>query len=192
MVAINSDIPDTTVVGAYVSKSNNHGDLSQFDDMAGGALPSGGYMVTIANKSVKEVPVTLSYYSLPDVAGGEGGYALWGDGSDLMAGNFPVKFWDWPRVGRDILPRRNWGLAEDKQAFWGGQNLPGTKGLGKIIEVGNFKALLQTLVRIGLGFPLGLFPKNWFGKPGGKLKDNHLLLPPRDLDFFKIPGKGGF
>ncbi len=68
MVAINSDIPDTTVVGAYVSKSNNHGDLSQFDDMAGGALPSGGYMVTIANKSVKEVPGYLSYYSLPDVA----------------------------------------------------------------------------------------------------------------------------
>ncbi len=90
MVAINSDIPDTTVVGAYVSKSNNHGDLSQFDDMAGGALPSGGYMVTIANKSVKEVPVTLSYYSLPDVAGGEGGYALWGD-VQIDAG-IPVKF----------------------------------------------------------------------------------------------------
>ncbi len=90
MVAINSDIPDTTVVGAYVSKSNNHGDLSQFDDMAGGALPSGGYMVTIANKSVKEVPVTLSYYSLPDVAGGEGGYALWGD-VPIDAG-IPIKF----------------------------------------------------------------------------------------------------
>jgi len=78
-VAINSDIPDTTIVGAYVSKSNNHGDLSEFGDMAGGALPSGAYMLTVANKSLKQVPVTLSYYGLPDVAGGEGGYAIWGD-----------------------------------------------------------------------------------------------------------------
>jgi len=89
-VVINSDIPDTTVVGAYVSKSNNHGDLSQFNDMANGALPSGAYMVTVANKSAKQVPVTLSYYSLPDVTGGEGGYAVWGD-VQVDAG-LPVKF----------------------------------------------------------------------------------------------------
>ncbi len=47
--------------------------------MAGGNLPSGAYMLTVANKSLKQVPVTLSYYGLPDVAGGEGGYAIWGD-----------------------------------------------------------------------------------------------------------------
>jgi hypothetical protein len=97
MVAINSDIPDTTIVGAYVSKANNHGggivkrgNLGEFTDMADGALPSGAYMLTIKNESVKQVPVTLSYYSLPDVTGGEGGYAIWGD-VQVDAG-IPVKF----------------------------------------------------------------------------------------------------
>ena len=96
MVAINKDIPDTTVVGAYVSKSNNHGgvvgkgNLGEFGDMADGALPSGAYMLTIANQSVKQVPITLSYYSLPDLTGGEEGYAVWGD-VQIDAG-IPVKF----------------------------------------------------------------------------------------------------
>jgi hypothetical protein len=64
-VAINSDIPDTTLVGAYVSQANGHGDLSSFNDMAGGAATKGAYMLTVANESAKGVPVTASYYSLP-------------------------------------------------------------------------------------------------------------------------------
>jgi len=87
-VAINSDIPDTTVVGAYVAKSNGHSDLSNFGDLhatAGGAvgIKDGAYMLTVANKSVKEVPVTLSYYTLNNVQSptgtSEAGSALWGD-----------------------------------------------------------------------------------------------------------------
>jgi hypothetical protein len=93
---IGGDIPDTLIVGAYVSKSNNHGgvvgkgNLGEFTDMADGALPSGAYMLTIANQSVKQVPITLSYYSLPDLTGGEEGYAVWGD-VQVDAG-IPVKF----------------------------------------------------------------------------------------------------
>jgi hypothetical protein len=71
-VAINSDIPDTTVVGAYVSQSNGAivktpglVDLGEFNDLAGGAAKKGAYLLTVANKSAKNIPVTLSYYGLP-------------------------------------------------------------------------------------------------------------------------------
>jgi len=108
-VVINSDIPDTTLVGAYVAKSNGTGgntvgliNLGQFNDMAGGALPSGAYMLTVANKSLKQVPITLSYYSLPDVAGGEEGSAIWAD-VQVDAG-IPVKF---GLQGGQIAPENN-------------------------------------------------------------------------------------
>ncbi len=78
-VAINTDIPDTTVVGAYVSKSNNHGKLSSFNNLASGAIAKGAYMLTVANKSSKMAQPTLSYYALRDVAGAESGSALWAD-----------------------------------------------------------------------------------------------------------------
>ena len=73
VLAINSDIPDTTLVGAYVSKSNGHGTfgygnkagLSDFTDMAGGGAAKGAYMLTAANKSLANTPITVSYYSLP-------------------------------------------------------------------------------------------------------------------------------
>jgi len=115
-VAINTDIPDTTVVGAYVAKSNGTGgntigltNLGDFDDMAGGALPHGAYMLTVANKSLKQVPITLSYYSLPDLAGGEEGSALWAD-VQVDAG-IPVKF---GLQGGQIAPENN---MEDTTAF---------------------------------------------------------------------------
>jgi hypothetical protein len=108
-VAINSDIPDTTLVGAYVAKSNGTGgnavgliNLGQYNDMAGGALPSGAYLLTIANKSLKQLPITLSYYSLPDLTGGEAGSAIWGD-VQVNAG-IPVKF---GLQGGTIMPENN-------------------------------------------------------------------------------------
>jgi len=108
-LVINSDIPDTTLVGAYVAKSNGTGgnavgliNLGQFNDMKGGALPSGAYMLTVANKSLKQVPITLTYYSLPDLAGGEEGSALWAD-VQVDAG-IPVKF---GLQGGQIAPENN-------------------------------------------------------------------------------------
>jgi hypothetical protein len=108
-VMINSDLPDTTLVGAYVAKSNGTMgnavglvNLGEFEDMAGGALPSGAYMLTVANKSLKQVPVTLSYYSLPDIAGGEEGSAIWAD-VQVDAG-IPVKF---GLQGGQIAPENN-------------------------------------------------------------------------------------
>jgi len=61
VLAINSDIQDTTLVGAFVSNANNHPDLSSFNKVG----PKGAYMLTAANKSLVNTPITVSYYSLP-------------------------------------------------------------------------------------------------------------------------------
>ena len=89
VVAINSDIQDTTIVGAYVSRSNNNtGDTTTFNDLHSGGASittakkapiNNAFMLTVANKSNKMAQPTLTYYALKDVAGAESGTALWAD-----------------------------------------------------------------------------------------------------------------
>jgi len=94
VVVVNKDIIDTTIVGAYVSGSNSHSNLSKFGDLnasssaTSGLLKSGAYMLTVNNKSVKDVPITATYYSLKDIATLESGHALW---LDVKANQSPVK-----------------------------------------------------------------------------------------------------
>ena len=87
-VLVNKDFQDTTIVGAYVGSSNKHDNLSGFDKLtsnstalgnAKGTLNSGAYMLTVANESMKNVPITASYYALKDIAGADSGEALWLD-----------------------------------------------------------------------------------------------------------------
>jgi len=96
-VIVNKDIVDTTIVGAYVTGSNRHNNLSDFNDLGanssalgtgGGTLNSGAYMLTVANKSIKDVPITGTYYALKDIANLESGHALW---LDVKANQAPVK-----------------------------------------------------------------------------------------------------
>ena len=71
VVAINSDIQDTTIVGAYVDRANTHGDFSTFGNFttgAGGAVvhpDNAAYMLTAQNKSLDGLTLTGSYYSIP-------------------------------------------------------------------------------------------------------------------------------
>lgn len=72
---INSDIPDTTIVGAYVGQSNNSlgSNFGSFTDLS--AVTSAGtlsvrgtaYMLTAQNKSIPMTTLTLSYYNLAKV-----------------------------------------------------------------------------------------------------------------------------
>ena len=96
-VFVNKDIIDTTVVGAYVASSNRHNNLSGFNDLGAnssalgkgaGTLNGGAYMLTVANKSIKDVPITGTYYALKDIADLESGHALW---LDVKANKAPVK-----------------------------------------------------------------------------------------------------
>jgi len=90
-LVVNSDVPNTTLVGAYVGKSNKHADLANFTDTtarseAGAATVAGtAYMVTAQNKSLPMSTITASYYSMANiganlVAGSDiGANAIWAD-----------------------------------------------------------------------------------------------------------------
>ena len=76
---VNSDIPNTTLVGAWVRSANSHIDLGDFNEGGIGVLgDDGAFMLTAAYADTFNV--TGSAYYLPDVAfTGEDAYALWVD-----------------------------------------------------------------------------------------------------------------
>jgi len=86
-LVINSDIPDTTVVGAYVGKTNDNGfgnNMSTFNDLTVNnavAINGAAYMLTVQNTSLPMTTVTASYYDLAQIqtATNEGASILWGD-----------------------------------------------------------------------------------------------------------------
>ena len=76
-LVVNSDIPDTLVVGAYVSQSNGSkggnfatfGNLKPKTDLAspnGVEVTGPAYMLTIQNKSIPMTTVTASYYNVAE------------------------------------------------------------------------------------------------------------------------------
>jgi hypothetical protein len=76
ILAINSDIPDTTLVGAYVgggtgmnlSSTGNLTPVLQGAGEAGNVAVDGtAYMLTVQNKSIPMTTVTLSYYDVAQV-----------------------------------------------------------------------------------------------------------------------------
>ena len=74
ILVVNSDIPDTTVVAAYVGQSNKNGNLGQFTNLtpaaAAGAVAVDGaaYMLTVQNTSIPMTTVTASYYNMQKVS----------------------------------------------------------------------------------------------------------------------------
>ncbi len=95
-LVVNTDIPDTTLVGAYVAESNGNGfgnDMASFGNLrvnrssvytgteTGVEVAGEAYMLTAQNKSIPMTTVTASYYAMNDlqVATNEGADALWGD-----------------------------------------------------------------------------------------------------------------
>jgi hypothetical protein len=81
-LVVNSDLPDTTAVYAYVTKRNksvgNYLDISAFAKFNG---DDGAHMVTLQNKSIEGVTLTGTYYTLPDAAD-----ILWADVKTKVAG----------------------------------------------------------------------------------------------------------
>ncbi len=101
-LAINTDIPDTTLVGAYVAKTSGNGfghDMASMEDLStlGGnaSFTGAAYMLTAQNKSIPMTTVTASYYDVGDaklngVQTGDGASIIWLDaavaGKDLPLG----------------------------------------------------------------------------------------------------------
>jgi len=127
IVAKNTDIQDTTLVGAYVSRSNRHGNFNVFGALDGTASQANGqnkgaYMLTAKNQSLAGITPTLSYYQLPSSA-----KAYWLDVDFNMnkLASVPVSV---ALQGGQILP--NASAARDSKAV--GLKVSGKAGLAKI------------------------------------------------------------
>lgn len=69
VVAINTDLPNTTLIGAYVTKERTRTSGS-FEDFMGwtGTDTDGAIMLAAINKSVANMPLQLFYYNVDEVA----------------------------------------------------------------------------------------------------------------------------
>jgi hypothetical protein len=98
-VVINGDLPDTTLVGAWVNRANANGvalDMNAFNKLNG---DDGVFMLTAQNKSIEGLTLTGSFYyaanfadnhavlsAVPALAAGTGNEAMivWGDANYAM------------------------------------------------------------------------------------------------------------
>ncbi len=89
VLAVNSDIPNTTLVGAYVAGGNYNGlasDMSNYGDLkvtinstTKYEIDSTAYMATVQNKSIPMATVTATYYAVSNVAATVDADIVWGD-----------------------------------------------------------------------------------------------------------------
>jgi len=115
-LVVNSDLPDTTLVYAYVTRANNSvGSLDTFNDFYGS---DGVHMITAQNKSIDGLTLTGSYYLLPDATIAGDADAIWGDAKFKM-GNYSVAL-QGGTIGGDAV-------ADDTTAF--GAKIGGNFGM---------------------------------------------------------------
>jgi len=89
---VNTDLPDTALVGAWVAKANVNGvaaDMSNFvsvnpdgDGFSSGNLDgsdNGIFMLTAQNKSIENLALTGTWYYASEFAGTDDANILWGD-----------------------------------------------------------------------------------------------------------------
>jgi hypothetical protein len=81
LVVKNEDLKDTTVIAAYINKGNGHNNLNSFSDLSSEAqvVDAGAYMLTVVNNSLKDMPITGTYYFLKDLNQQDGVSAFWVD-----------------------------------------------------------------------------------------------------------------
>ena len=90
-LVVNSDLPDTTLVYAYVTRSNHSiKPLSNFNEInVNGDMV---HMLTVQNKSISGLTLTGSWYLAPDmISDGNDVNALWGDAKFAM-GDYSIGF----------------------------------------------------------------------------------------------------
>jgi len=83
LLVVNSDVQDTTLVGAYVTRANSSlGNLNDFTDIN----DDGVWMLTAANKSIEGVALTGTWYYASEFAASEDANILWADAKFGVAG----------------------------------------------------------------------------------------------------------
>lgn len=119
ILAVNTDLPDTTLVGAYVSGGNYNApasNMATFGDLKVAGLDVDGtaYMLTVQNKSLPMATVTATYYGLENIAATIDADVVWGDVT-IKDKSLPMGL-TIGLQGGSIMPTSNSGL-EDTNAF---------------------------------------------------------------------------
>ncbi len=84
VLVVNSDLPNTTLVGAYVGRSTGHdlstvGDLTVASSAGNLTVAKTAYMLTAQNTALPMTTVTASYYALAGITAADSADALWLD-----------------------------------------------------------------------------------------------------------------
>lgn len=81
VLVVNTDIQDTTVVGAWVGGANQNafGVKNNITDFNSINDDDGAYMLTVQNKSIENLTLTGSWYYLAEAVDGEDLNVVWGD-----------------------------------------------------------------------------------------------------------------
>ncbi|NPA59373.1 MAG: hypothetical protein GXO30_02740 [Epsilonproteobacteria bacterium] len=116
ILVVNSDIPQTTVVGAYVTASNSTVGASGYTTM-NQASDGGAYMLTVQNKSIPMTTVTASYYHISKVAYDSSADAIWID-AKIKDKSLPMGLCVGLQYG-SIMPDLNYTTAEKDTTAYG-------------------------------------------------------------------------
>jgi len=73
---VNTDLPQTTLVGAYVTRANNHQNLADFNELNDS---DGVYMLTAQNKSIDGLTLTGTGYFVNGMGAADDVKVGWGD-----------------------------------------------------------------------------------------------------------------
>ena len=121
ILAINTDIPDTTLVGAYVSGGTGGGIQTTQNLVAPGtafAISGAAYMLTAQNKSIPMTTLTGSYYDVSKVAGANShnANAMWLDAA-IAGADMPLGLTVGIQGGQIALDLASMPAAKDTTAF---------------------------------------------------------------------------
>jgi len=109
-LVVNTDIANTTIVGAWVGGANHNGfgygaDMTDFNSVND---DDGIYLLTVQNKSIEGLTLTGSWYYAAEYVAGEDANILWGDAN--------YKFGDYCVAGQ-VGTVMSDGFADDTVAF---------------------------------------------------------------------------
>ncbi len=103
-LVVNTDLPDTTLVYAYVTRSNEIGALAKWSRINenGDAV----HMVTAQNKSIAGLTLTGTYYFAPDFTDADDLSVIWGD-AKFAVSDYAVAVQGGTILAEDLAPGLN-------------------------------------------------------------------------------------
>jgi len=115
VLVVNTDISNTTIVGAWVYGGNHNGistNMSDFNDVNG---DDGIYMLTVQNKSIEGLTLTGTWYYAADYGDNKLGLST-GNDANILWGDAKYKFGDYLLAGQ-VGSWMDDDFADDSIAF---------------------------------------------------------------------------